>query len=39
MRATRVAKGFVYLVTVVYWFSREVLAWRMSITMKAVFCV
>jgi putative transposase len=33
------AKGFVYLVTIVDWFSRKVLAWRVSITMEADFCV
>jgi len=33
------AKGFVYLVAVMDWFSRRVLAWRMSITMDAEFCV
>jgi putative transposase len=33
------AKGFVYLVAVMDWFSRRVLAWRMSITMEADFCV
>ena len=33
------AKGFVYLVAIVDWFSRKVLAWRVSITMEAEFCV
>ncbi|HBK06194.1 MAG TPA: hypothetical protein DDZ81_10050 [Acetobacteraceae bacterium] len=33
------AKGFVYLIAVMDWFSRRVLAWRMSITMEAYFCV
>jgi putative transposase len=33
------AKGFVYLVAVMDWFSRRVLAWRLSITMDADFCV
>jgi putative transposase len=33
------AKGFVYLVAVMDWFSRRVLAWRISITMQADFCV
>ena len=33
------AKGFVYLVAVMDWFSRRVLAWRVSITMDADFCV
>jgi putative transposase len=33
------ARGFVYLIAVMDWFSRRVLAWRMSITMEADFCV
>jgi len=33
------AKGFVYLVAIVDWFSRKVLAWRVSMTMEADFCV
>jgi putative transposase len=33
------ARGFVYLVAIVDWFSRKVLAWRLSITMEADFCV
>lgn len=33
------AKGFVYLVAIIDWFSRKVLAWRVSITMEADFCV
>src|SRR5580693_594633 len=33
------AKGFVYLVAVMDWFSRRVLAWRVSITLEADFCV
>jgi putative transposase len=33
------ARGFVYLVAVMDWFSRRVLAWRVSITMDADFCV
>jgi putative transposase len=33
------ARGFVYLAAVVDWFSRRVLAWRVSITMEAAFCV
>ena len=32
-------KGFVYLVAVMDWFSRRVLAWRLSITMDTAFCV
>ena len=33
------ARGFVYLAAIVDWFSRKVLAWRLSITMEADFCV
>jgi putative transposase len=33
------AKGFVYLAVVLDWFSRRVLAWRVSITMEASFCI
>ena len=33
------ARGFVYLVAVMDWFSRRVLSWRLSITMEAEFCV
>jgi putative transposase len=33
------ACGFVYLAAVVDWFSRRVLAWRLSITMEVDFCV
>jgi putative transposase len=33
------ARGFVYLCAVVDWFSRRILAWRLSITMEAAFCV
>ncbi len=33
------ARGFVYLVAVMDWFSRKVLAWRLSITMDTEFCV
>jgi putative transposase len=32
-------RGFVYLAVVLDWFSRRVLAWRVSITMEAAFCV
>jgi putative transposase len=34
-----VARGFMYLVAIVDWFSRKVLAWRLSITLSADFCV
>ena len=33
------AKGFVYLVAVMDWFSRCVLAWRLSISLDTEFCV
>ena len=33
------AHGFVYLVAVIDWFSRRVLAWKMSITMDTSFCI
>jgi putative transposase len=33
------ARGFVYLAAVVDWFTRRVLAWRLSITMEMDFCI
>jgi putative transposase len=33
------ARGFVHLAAVVDWCGRRVLAWRLSITMEAAFCV
>jgi putative transposase len=33
------ARGFVYLAAVMDWFSRKVLAWRLSITMDKAFCI
>ena len=33
------ARGFVYLTVVLDWFSRRLLAWRLSVTMEASFCV
>jgi putative transposase len=33
------ARGFVYLAAVVDWFSRRVLAWRLSISMEEDFCL
>ena len=33
------AKGFLYLVAIMDWFSRYVLAWRLSNTLEAHFCV
>lgn len=32
-------RGFVYLAAVIDWFSRKVLAWRVSITLETVFCI
>jgi putative transposase len=33
------ARGFVYLAAVIDWFSRRVLAWRLSISMEVSFCI
>jgi putative transposase len=33
------ARGFIYLAAVVDWFSRRVLAWKLSITMETNFCI
>ena len=33
------ARGFVYLAAIIDWFSRKVLAWRVSITLTANFCI
>ena len=33
------AKGFVYVVAMIEWYSRKVLAWRVSNTLVADFCV
>jgi len=33
------ARGFVYLAAVMDWFSRRVLAWRLSITLETEFCL
>lgn len=33
------AKGFVYRVAVVDWYTRRVLAWRLAITMDVQFCL
>ncbi|NOS87747.1 MAG: DDE-type integrase/transposase/recombinase, partial [Methylococcaceae bacterium] len=35
----RLRPGFVYLVAVIDWYSRKVLAWRLSNTMDTRFCV
>lgn len=32
-------KGFLYLVAVMDWFTRKVLAWRTSNTLEAEFCI
>jgi putative transposase len=32
-------RGFLYLVAIMDWHSRKVLAWRLSKTMDAEFCV
>ena len=33
------ARGFVYLIAIAGWFSRRVLAWRLSITLETDFCI
>jgi putative transposase len=33
------ARGYVYLTAVIDWYSRQVLAWRVSITMDVQFCL
>ena len=33
------ARGFVYLIAIVGWFSRRVLSWRLSITLETNFCI
>ena len=33
------ARGFIYLAALVDWFSRRVLAWKLSITMETNFCI
>jgi len=35
----RLARGFVYLMAVIDWYSRKVLAWRVSNTLESGFCV
>lgn len=35
----RLAKGFVYLMAVIDWYSRFVLDWELSITLEADFCI
>ena len=35
----RLARGFVYLVAIIDWYSRCVLSWRISNSMEAAFCI
>jgi len=35
----RMAKGFIYLVAIMDWFSRYVLSWTVSITLEVDFCL
>ncbi|KAA6232308.1 IS3 family transposase [Chlorobium phaeovibrioides] len=35
----RLPQGFMYLVAIIDWYSRKVLAWRLSNTMESSFCV
>ena len=35
----RVRQGFIYLVAIMDWFSRYVLAWEVSVSMDSAFCV
>jgi putative transposase len=35
----RLANGFAYLVAIIDWYSRRVLAWRLSNTLESGFCV
>lgn len=35
----RLARGFAYLVAVIDWYSRKVLAWRLSNTLDSLFCI
>ena len=35
----RLPRGFVYLTAIIDWYSRKVLAWRISNTMETSFCV
>ena len=35
----RLARGFVYLVAIIDWYSRKVLAWQVSNTLDGTFCV
>jgi putative transposase len=33
------ARGFAYLVAIIDWYSRRVLAWRLSNTLESTFCI
>jgi putative transposase len=33
------ARGFAYLAAVIDWFSRKVLAWKLSVTLDTGFCI
>jgi len=35
----RLPQGFMYLVAIIDWYSRKVLAWRLSNSMESRFCV
>jgi len=35
----RMPKGFIYLTSVIDWYSRKVLAWRLSNTLDGAFCI
>lgn len=35
----RLRQGFIYLVAIMDWFSRYVLAWEVSVTMESSFCI
>ena len=35
----RLVRGFVYLLAIIDWFSRFVLAWELSITLDTSFCL
>ncbi len=35
----RLARGFVYLMAIIDWYSRRVLSWRISNSLEATFCV
>ena len=35
----RLAQGFIYLVAIMDWYSRYVLAWEVSVTLDSSFCI